>query len=76
MNKLDVIKFLINEIEVERDKGPIYLEETRRAQVQAEKENRSYWSCFNYDIRDINKSKIKNDLKMIRRLTLEIEKEL
>ena len=78
MNKLDIIKYLIQSIETEQENKTRYSEELKKAKEKAEKDNNnySYWHYINYDVKDMVKSKVKNDLKMIRRLTLEIEKEL
>jgi DNA-binding transcriptional regulator GbsR (MarR family) len=76
MSEFEVIKFLLDEAILEQEKGVLYRQEERKAKFQAQKENKSFWACFNHTIKDTNKSLIKNNLKMIRRLTLSIEKEL
>lgn len=75
ISKLEIIKFLLDEVDKELKKGPIYEAEYERAQKLADENNKTTWHYMNYDIKPVNKSKVKNDLKMIRRLTLEIEKE-
>lgn len=78
MNKLEIIKYLIQSVETEQQNKIRYSEEVKKAQEKAEKDNNNYgyWRYINPDVKNMVKSKVKNDLKMIRRLTLEIEKEL
>ncbi len=77
MTKLDIIKYLISSIESELEDTVRIPENLKRELEKIDKTDKSYWAYFKYDINEmVNKSKIKNDLKMIRRLTLEIEKEL
>jgi hypothetical protein len=77
MNKLEVIKFLLTEIEKEQDKILRY----NKAELEAEEkakddEQHSYWYYMNWEESQPSKNKIKDYLKMIRRLSLEIEKEM
>lgn len=72
MDKYQIIKFLINDSEIRIEKECAF----KKAELQAEKERKNFWGCLNYDITGHSKQKIKDNLKMIRRLTLEIEKEL
>lgn len=78
MNKLDVVKFLLDEVEEEQQNFKAY----EKVEKEADKKNKeikdfSYWRYMrdNWNKRYPSKSKIKNNLKMIRRLTLDIEKE-
>lgn len=76
MNKLDVIKFLLNEIEEERPRLEAYQDIVKEAYAQNEISGWRYIDSKWGDESKPSKSKIKDNFKMIRRLTLEIEKEL
>ena len=73
MDKILTIKFLINEVELENIKINTYDEEYERAKIQYPEF--IPWEWFKNHPRG-SKSKIKEYLKTIRRLTLEIEKEM
>jgi hypothetical protein len=77
MNKLEVIKFLLNEIEKEQDKFKRYHKLELEAEEKAkDDEQHSAWYYMNWEESQPSKNKIKDYLKMIRRLTLEISKEI
>jgi len=73
LDKILTIKFLINEVELENIKINTYDEEYERAKIQYPEF--IPWEWFKNHPRG-SKSKIKEYLKTIRRLTLEIEKEM
>ena len=76
MTKLEVIKFLLNEIEEEQPKLIEYNRIVKEAYAQDEISGWRYIDNHWGDKSKPSKSKIKDNFKMIRRLTLEIEKEL
>lgn len=76
MNKLDVIKFLLAEIEEEQPKLTEYQKIVKEAYAQNDISNWRYIDSKWGDKPKPSKSKIETNFKMIRRLTLEIEKEL
>lgn len=76
MNKLEVIKFLLQEIEEEQPKLIEYQEIVKDAYAQDEISSWRYIDNKWGDKPKPSKSKIKDNFKMIRRLTLELEKEL
>lgn len=76
MNKLDVIKFLLQEIEEEQPKLIEYNRIVKEAYAQDEISSWRYIDNKWGEKSKPSKSKIKDNFKMIRRLTLEIEKEL
>jgi hypothetical protein len=76
MNKLDVIKFLLNEIEEEQPKLIEYNKIVKEAYAQDEISSWRYIDNKWGDKSKPCKSKIQDNLKMIRRLSLEISKEV
>lgn len=73
MNKIMVIKFLVNEIELENNKINTYDKEYEKA--KEEYPDFIPWDWFKNHPQG-SKSKVKEYLKTIRRLSLEIEKEI
>lgn len=77
MNKLEVISFLLKEVEKEQDKLTRYNQSELEAEEKAkDDEQHSSWYYMKWDESQPSKTKIKDYLKMIRRLTLEIEREM
>lgn len=79
MNKLDVIKFLLSEIEEEQPKLTEYQKIVKEAYSTKDGEEMSGWRYIDKHWGDKpkpSKSKIETNFRMIRRLTLELEKEL
>lgn len=84
MNKIDVIDFMVkrikNKVEIVENKRKLENKATEQA-LEDEKQGKK---CTYYDRAkalgiyemDVNKAEIKDSLKMIRKLTLEIEREL
>ena len=77
---LEMIEFLLEDSK----KQIIFIEEYRKEVVRAKKEadankkdhDYSYWHYLKWDESMPSKSKIKTNLKLIRRLSLDLEKEL
>lgn len=77
MDKLEVIKFLLQEVEKEQDKIKRYNLAEIEAEEKAKSDDKhSSWYYMNWNESQPSKNKIKDYLKMIRRLTLEVEKEM
>jgi hypothetical protein len=77
MNKLEVIKFLLQEIKKEQDKIKRYnIAEIEANEKAKDDDKHSAWYYMKWDESQPSKNKIKDYFKMIRRLTLEIEKEM
>ena len=78
MNKLDIVKFLIEEIEYEQ-KLPLIIENDRKQAVATtirKNENTNQaWKYRNYEGRQPSKARITNNCKKIRQLILDISKE-
>lgn len=81
MNKLEIIKFLMEDTAKEIEKDSIYDKALKEAhkKVKENKEksiNYGYWYYMPEGITRTSRQHIKDNLKMIRRLSLDIEKEL
>lgn len=78
MSKYEVIQFLINEISIENNKQAIYNKALTEAKEIEKTDNKfNAWCYLDYNnIKPTNNAKIKEYLKLIRRLSLEIEKEM
>jgi hypothetical protein len=75
MNKLEVIKFLLTKIEKEQDKLKRYNKAEKEAEERANKDDEhSSWYYIQWEESQPSKAKIQDYFKIIRRLTLEIEK--
>jgi hypothetical protein len=77
MEKLQVVKFLIDEIEEEQKLLKEYKETEKQAREKYNNEDRTrgWWSYFKWSKRKPCKSRIKNNAKKARQLLLEISKE-
>jgi len=75
MEKLNVIKFLLAEIESEKKLFEIYEEDLKQAKEKGSKKFESVWEHTKYRGRMPSKSRIKDDCKKVRQLLLEISKE-
>lgn len=82
MDKLEIIKFLMEDTAKEIEKDSIYdkaLKEADKKAEEAKKQGNKYAGRWEYMPRGLigtSKQHIKDNLKMIRRLSLDIEKEL
>lgn len=77
MNKLEVIKFLMEDTAKEIGKDAEYDKALKEAKNKAQKsEGFHYFDYMPKGLTGTNRQRIKDNLKMIRRLSLEIEKEL
>ena len=77
VSKLDVIKFLLQEVLREQDKINRYNKAEKESEEKAKNgEKLSAWHYMQWEESQPSKAKIKDYFKMIRRLTLEIEKEM
>lgn len=77
MDKLNIIKFLIEDISKEIAKDDEYERVLNEAKNKAKKYDFLHYSDYMpKDLTGTKKQRIKDNLKMIRRLSLDIEKEL
>lgn len=79
MNKLVLLEELQEYAVDELDKLERYKEEVERAKAENEAKGGSrwdYWDYVNWDARIPSKNHLINTLRMIRKLTLDIEKEI
>ena len=83
MNEIEIIKYLLDEIEAEKKHNEEYKKEKEVAELKAENErirtgNYSWYSKFmpEHLQREPKKSIIQDNAKMIRRLALKIYKEV
>jgi hypothetical protein len=77
MNKIDVLNYLANDVKEKALTISRYNEAETKAREKAEKEhNYCWWDYLDWNITVPKKSQIKDNLKVIRRISLEIEKEL
>lgn len=75
-NELKLISYLLGEVKEEIALIEEYENTMREAVERAKEEARPMYYYIRWDKKSPSKAKIKDDLKMIRRLTLKIEKEL
>jgi hypothetical protein len=76
MDKLDVVKFLLKEIEEEQELFKKYEEAVKIAKEQASKDGKDYyWFYIKWEGRHPSKNRIKDNCKKIRQLMLDISKE-
>lgn len=78
MTKLDVVKFLISEMESEIEMTKAYKleEESARAKAKENGKPYGYWGYMNWKGREPRKSRIIQNSKKIRQLMLDIGREL
>ena len=75
MKKLEVIKFLIQEIEEEKELFKIYEDDLIQATMKAEKNGKWEYIYRKYHGRMPARSRIKNNCKKIRQILSDISKE-
>jgi len=83
MNKLDVVKFLIEEIECEQTLPAIFEADKKQAIEKAEKFKKDnplsrfyYWRYLKLEGRNYSKARIKDNCKKIRQILSDISKEV
>lgn len=77
MNKLEVVKFLIEEIIAERELFKSYDADILQANKQAKEHNDKWSYCYKeYEGRNPSKARIKDNCKKIRQIILDISKEV
>lgn len=82
MNKLDVVKFLISEIEKEKEMFKVINDDKVQAKVQARiNKDEDKWGLNDYKYRkytgrSYSKARIKDNCKKIRQILLDISKEV
>ena len=75
MNKLDIVKFLIEEIKKEQELIEIVKADQIQADAKAIKTDGYWWSFREYTGRQPSESRIKANCKKIRQLISDISKE-
>ena len=73
MDKIEIIQYLLDEVKEEQAYAKEY-EQVRDDYRKTSTPQQSNWGHKLFKMRTPNKSRIHDNLKMIRRLTLEIEK--
>jgi hypothetical protein len=82
MDKLEMIKFLMEDTIKQLEANEKYDKALAKARKKADEEQKhqnkfiSSWDYMPRDLQGRNNQRIKDNLKMIRRLSLDIEKEL
>ena len=74
-DEIDVIRYLLDEIEEERRYNEEYDKAYTKATHRVEQEGGYFWNYMDGFIRSPRQSVINDDLKMIRRLCLKMKKE-
>lgn len=75
MNKIEIVRYLLDEIEAEQDRFKRCEAEEARARKEAEKSDKNYWQCMKWDEPYPRKIRITDNCKMVRRLITEIVRE-
>lgn len=70
MEKTDLVKFLLGEIEDEQAKFSRFEKAKSRAEKEAEREGKYWCECLEWDGTFLKKSRISDNCKMARRLSL------
>lgn len=75
--KINMMEYLLKDVQQEIQNFKDYNKESKKAEIQAEEsgDKYSYWHFMKWDKPVPRKAKIIDDLKMIRRLSIEFEKE-
>lgn len=76
MNKLEIIKYLLLEIETEKEKDYYYEQHLLECHEKAKENKTGYWIYRDYNIKPTNKTRIKENYKKIRQLCLDLSKEI
>ena len=75
MEKIEMIRYLLDEVEQEQNKFFRYESENKRAMKESAKTGESSWLFKCWDEPIPKKSRISDNCKMARRLLLSVEKE-
>lgn len=75
MEKIEIVKYLLGEIEQEQDQFKRYEVEKQRAKKESDKTGKHIWNCEKWNEPFPSKTRIKENCKIIRRMILEIAKE-
>jgi len=76
MKKLEIVRYLLEEIEAEQEKVDRYKAERERARKEASKSNKELWQCSRWNEPYPNKSRITENCKIVRRMMMEISREV
>ena len=73
--KIDIVRYLLDEIEAEQDRQKRYDAEKARAWKEAEKTGKRFWECEKWSEPYPHKTRVEENCKVARRMLLEIAKE-
>ena len=73
--KIDIVRYLLDEIENEQDRQKRYETEKSRAWKEAERTGKRFWECEKWSEPYPHKTRISENCKVARRMLLEIAKE-
>lgn len=76
MDKMSIVQYLFNEAKAECELILEVKADIQRAMKKAEKDGGHYWKYCEYKGKNPSKAKVKANMKKIRQLTLEIEREV
>ena len=73
--KIEIVRYLLDEIDVEQDRIRRYEAEKRRARKEADKTGKHVWQCEKWNEPYPRKVRIAENCKLARRILLDITKE-
>lgn len=73
--KIEMVRYLLDEIEAEKSRMQRFQDEKRRARKEADKTGKYVWECEIWNEPFPNKTRIVENCKLVRRLLSEISKE-
>ena len=73
--KIDIVRYLLDEIGIEQDRQKRYDAEKARARAEAQKTGKGFWECEKWSEPYPHKTRISENCKVARRMLLEIAKE-
>lgn len=75
MNKIAMVRYLLDEIEAEKELHRKFELAEEKARKEAEQNEGNYWSYFGWEGRQPTRSRIEDNCKLARRLLIEISRE-
>jgi hypothetical protein len=76
MKKLEIVRYLLDEIEAEQNKQTRYEKEQDRAQKESDKTGKRIYYTMKWDETYPHKSRITENCKIVRRMMMEISREV
>ena len=74
--KIDIVRYLLDEIENEQDRQKRYEAEKARAWAEAQECGKSFWECEKWNEPHPHKARVEENCKLARRMLLEIAREV